>query len=77
MRYLAAAGFGVLTGMATAVAWIVVQFVLPVALPFLLSRIGATQSGSGAAGAVIGSASILLAAFVGFAGGVGWVLWRR
>jgi hypothetical protein len=77
MRYLTAAGFGVLTAIATAMLWIVVRFVLPVALPTFLSRIGATQSGSGGAGAVIGSGSILLAAVLGFVGGLLWMLWRR
>jgi hypothetical protein len=77
MRYLTAAGFGVLTAIATAILWIVVQFVLPLAMPLLLSRIGATQSGSGGAGAVIGSGSILLAALLGFVGGLVWMLWRR
>jgi hypothetical protein len=77
MRYLTAAGFGVLTAIATSILWIVVRFVLPLAMPFLLLRIGATQSGSGGAGAVIGSGSILLAALLGFVGGFVWMLWRR
>ena len=77
MRYLAAAGFGVLTAIATAILWIVIAFVLPIALPFLLSRTGLSQSGSGGAGAVIGSGSILLAALLGFVGGLVWMLWRR
>jgi hypothetical protein len=77
MRYLTAAAFGVLTAIATAILWIVVRFVLPIAVPFFLSRVGATQSGIGAASAVIGSGSILLAALVGFVGGVAWMLWRR
>jgi hypothetical protein len=77
MRYLTAAGFCVLTAIATAILWIVVRFVLPLAVPQLLSRIGATQSGSGGAGAVIGSGSILLAALLGFVGGLVCMLWRR
>jgi hypothetical protein len=77
MRYLTAAGFGVLTAIATAILWIVIRFVLPIAVPVFLSRIGATQSGIGGAGAVIGSGSILLAALVGFVGGIAWKLWRR
>jgi len=77
MRYLTAAGFGVLTAIATAILWIVVRFVLPLAVPIFLSRLGATQSGSGGAGAFIGSGSILLAALVGFVGGLVWMLWRR
>jgi len=77
MRYLTAAGFAVLTAIATAILWIVVAFVLPIAAPIVLSRTGATPPGSGGAGAVIGSGSILLAALLGFAGGLGWMLWRR
>jgi hypothetical protein len=77
MRYLTAAGFGILTAIATAILWIVVRFVLPLAVRLFLSRIGATQSGSGGAGAVIGSGSILLAALLGFVGGLVWMLWRR
>ena len=77
MRYLTAAGFGVLTAIATAILWIVVRFVLPLAVPFFLFRTGITQSGSGGGGAVIGSGSILLAALLGFVGGLVWMLWRR
>ena len=77
MRYLTAAGVGALTAIATAILWIGVRFILPVALPFLVSRTGLRQSGSGGAGAVIGSGSILVAAVLGFAGGVVWMLWRR
>jgi hypothetical protein len=75
MRYLTAAGFGVLTAIATAILWIVVRFVLPIAVPFFLSRIG--RSGAGSASAVIGSGSILLAALLGFVGGLVWMLSRR
>jgi hypothetical protein len=77
MRYLSAAGVGVLTGVATAILWIVVRFVLPIAIPFFLSRGGAIESGSGGAGGVIDSGSILLAALLGFVGGLVWMLWRR
>jgi hypothetical protein len=77
MRYVTAAGFGVLTAIATAILWIVIWFVLPIAVPLFLSRIGATQSGSGGAGAVVGSGSIFLAALLGFVGGFVWMLWKR
>jgi hypothetical protein len=77
MRYLTAAGAGVLTAIATAVLWVLVRFVAPIALPFFISRTSAGGSGGvGAAGAVIGSGSILLAAVIGFLGGVLWVLLR-
>jgi hypothetical protein len=77
MRYLTAIGFGVLTAVATAILWVVARFVLPLAVPLFLSRIGANQAGSGGAGAVIGSASIFLAALLGFVGGFVWMLSRR
>jgi hypothetical protein len=83
VRYVTAAGFGVLTAIATATLWIVVRFVLPLAIPFLLSRIGVTRSGSGGTGGIISSSafissgSILLAALLGFVGGLVWMLWRR
>jgi hypothetical protein len=78
MRYLLAAGIGVVTGIATAILWILVRFVLPIALPFLVSRTAQTGSGGvGAAGAMIGTASILLAALLGFVGGILWTLGRR
>jgi hypothetical protein len=77
MRYLTAAGVGILTAIATAILWIVVRFVVPLAVPLFLSRTGATQSGSGDAGAFIESGSVLLAALLGFVGGLVWMLWRR
>lgn len=76
MHYLTAAGVGVLTGIATAILWIVVRFILPIAMSLFLSRLGATESGSGGAGAVIGSGSILLAALLGFVGGLVWIIGR-
>lgn len=77
MRYLWAVGFGVLTGLATAILWVVVRFILPIAAPVLLSRTGARGSGVGVASAFITSGSILLAALIGFIGGVAWMLLRR
>jgi hypothetical protein len=77
MRYLTAAAVGVLTATATAILWIVARFVLPLAVPILLSRAGASESGSWGAGAVIGSGSILLAALLGFVAGFVWMLGRR
>jgi hypothetical protein len=77
MRYLTAAGFGLLTALATAIVWILVRIVLPVAVPIFLSWTDTIQSGSGGAGAVIGSGSILIAALLGFVGGCAWTLRRR
>jgi hypothetical protein len=44
MRYLTATGSGVVTAIGTAILWRIVRFVLPLAVPPFLSRIGATQS---------------------------------
>jgi hypothetical protein len=77
MRYVTAAGVGVVTAIATAILWILVGFVVPVAVPIFLSWTGTTRSGAGGAGAVIGSGSILAAALLGFVGGFAWMLWRR
>ena len=74
MRYVIASGVGILTGIATAILWIVVRFVLPIALPLFLSRIGGS---GGIASAFIGSGSILLAALLGFVGGFVWMIWKR
>jgi hypothetical protein len=73
-----AAGFGVVAAIATAILWILVRFVLPIMVPFLISRTAGSRAGGvGAAGAVIGTGSILLAALLGFVGGVVWMLWPR
>ena len=77
MRYATAIGVGVLTAIATAGLWVVVRFVLPIALSFVRVRSATNKVGAGAGGAVISSGSILLAAFAGFVGGVAWTLWRR
>jgi len=77
VRYFMAAGVGILTGIAAAILWIVVRFVLPFAYSFFLARIATPQSGSGGVGAVIGSGSLLLAAALGFLGGFVGMLWRR
>jgi hypothetical protein len=77
VRYVTAAGFGVLTAIATAMVWIVVGLVFPIVVPLVLSRIGATHSGAGVAGSSIGSGSVIMAALLGFVGGLSWMLWRR
>jgi hypothetical protein len=68
----------VLTGLTAAVAaaaiWIVVTLVLPIAAPFLLSRMTGT---GGAAGAFVTSDSTLAVALVGFVAGFYWKLRRE
>ena len=66
----------VLAGMAGALIggllWIAVAFVLPVWLPFIMSRMSGSSTG-GVGAASIGSGSILLAAVVGFVAGFFWM----
>ena len=62
---------GILGGLAAAVLWMVVAFILPIAIPVVIGRL--TNTG-GAAVASIGSGSILAAALIGFLIGVVWYL---
>ena len=77
MLYVKAALAGVLGAIVAAMLWVILTFVLPVAIPLLASRWRAPQGGGvGAASASISSGSILLAGLVGFAAGVYWMLKR-
>ena len=69
MVYVKSFLFGIAAAIAATALWILAVFVAPILLPFLLSRL--TRAG-GAAGAVIGSGSILAVALVGFAAGFAW-----
>ena len=60
-----------------AALWILAVFVLPLALPFLLSRIVDDGTGGGGGYASVSSGSILAVAFVGFAVGFWWKLRRE
>lgn len=71
MIYLKSALFGIAGAILVSVLWILATFVLPLAIPQLLSRLGGGD-GAHAAGARIASDSILLAALVGFAAGFYW-----
>jgi len=64
---------GVATALIAAVLWIVTMFILPIAAPFIVSRLTGT-GGMGAA--VIDSNSVLAAAFGGFVVGVLWTTQR-
>ena len=69
MIYLKSILVGFVTALAASVIWILAVFVLPIWLPFLLSRI----TGDGGVGAAsIGSGLILGVALVGFAFGFFW-----
>ena len=75
MAYLKVLLFATLGALAGAVLWIVVGFVLPIAAPMLISRF-ASRGGVGAAGATIGSGSILLAAIIGLVVAGVWAVRR-
>ena len=62
--------FGLVMALTAAVLWIVVTFVLPIWIPFLVSRF--SSAGIGGATATISSGSILIAVVVGFVAGFFW-----
>ena len=66
MRRFAAAG-GVLTPIATSARWVIVRLAFPISLPCLMAGRTADCPGVvGAASALIGTGSILVAALMGF-----------
>jgi hypothetical protein len=75
LLYVKAALAGLLAACLACVLWILVAFVLPVALPFLLSRV-IDDGGAGMAAAYITSDSILIAGLIGFIAGFAWNLRR-
>ena len=73
MIYLKSVLFGVGGAVLAAVLWIAVKFLLPIFMPYAISRLRGT---GGASGASITSDSILIAALVGFAMAFAWE-WHR
>jgi hypothetical protein len=69
MIYLKSAIVGIVAALAATAIWILVVFVLPIAIPFLVSRLPGNNTGSGGAGAVVSEGSILAVALVGFVAG--------
>jgi len=70
MPLLRSALFGLATAILAVVVWIIAKFVIPIWVPYLLSRFG--NDGLGGATATISSGSILIAAVLGFALGFFW-----
>jgi len=70
MTYLKSAVVGIVAAVAASVIWILIGLVLPIAAPFLISRMIGTDGGG--AGAVVGSGSIVVAGLVGFIVGCSW-----
>lgn len=71
VTYLKCTLVGIVTALTVSVMWMAAMLVLPIAAPFLISRIFST-GGAGGAGATVGSGSILFAGFVGFIAGFYW-----
>jgi hypothetical protein len=71
MVYLRSLLVGIVVALAAAALWIFAVFVLPIAVPFLVSRLPGGE-GVGAAGAYISDSSILAVAFVGLVAGFYW-----
>ena len=71
MAYVKSALVGVVAALAASLIWILAVFVLPIAAPFLISRMFGTD-GAGAAGASVSSGSILVAGLFGFLAGFSW-----
>jgi apolipoprotein N-acyltransferase len=71
VTYLKCTLVGIMTALAASVIWIAAMLVLPIAAPFLISRIFGT-SGAGGAGAAVTSGSIMFAGLVGFIAGFYW-----
>jgi hypothetical protein len=69
MIYLKSAIVGIVAALAAAAIWILVVFVLPIAIPFLVSRLPGNETGSAGGHAVISEGSILAVALVGFVAG--------
>jgi hypothetical protein len=66
--------FGLTTAALTAALWIVVKFVLPIAVPYFAFQF--SNDNFGGAAAEITTASILIALLIGFASGFVWRLRR-
>ena len=75
MIYLKSFLFGIVAAVGASALWILAVFVLPILVPFLLSRVTGA-GGVGAAAASVSDGSILAAALVGFAAGFYWKVRR-
>jgi hypothetical protein len=69
MRYVTSVIVGIAAAVVASVLWVLAVFIVPVFLPFLMSRF--TRSG-GIGAASVGSGSILAVALVGFLAGFVW-----
>ena len=63
---------GVVTALAASAVWILIVFVLPIAVPVLVSRLPGSDAGTGGAVAYVDSNSVPLVALAGFVAGFWW-----
>jgi hypothetical protein len=75
MNYLKGVLVGMVAALIASVLYIVAVFVLPILVPFLLSRMAGT-GGAGGAGASISEGAVLGIAVIAFAAGFYWQLRR-
>ena len=71
MTYFKCTLVGIVTALVASVIWAAATLVLPIAAPFLISRVLGTDGAVGA-GAAAGSGSIMFAGLVGFIAGFYW-----
>jgi hypothetical protein len=70
VRFFRSVLFGLTTALLAAGVWIVIKFVLPITVPYLVSRFSSDNVGGSTA--EITSGSVLVALFIGFAAGFLW-----
>lgn len=70
MTYLKSVLVGMIAALCASVLYVLAVFVLPLVLPFLLSRF--SGAGVGSAGASFSEASVLAVAVIAFAAGFYW-----
>ena len=71
MIYVKSILAGIVAALVGAVLWVLTAFVIPVFVPFLMSRVTGS-AGAGVGAAYIGSDSVLAAALVGLVAGFWW-----
>lgn len=73
MNYLKSLLVGIVAALVASVLYVMAVFVLPILVPFLLSKITGT---GGAAGASLSDGPVLIIAVIAFAAGFYWQLRR-
>jgi hypothetical protein len=74
MRYMKATVVGIVSGLLLAILWVLAAIWVPIYAAMFLSQL--RHEGAGGGAAYVGSGSVMLAAFVGFAAGFYWTVRR-